>query len=554
MILIMTIVVLLLMSTTVLVKASYVNDAQSEQTENNLVELYPWSAKGVDIPKYVPNEILVKFRKPVADGLEEQLLERKAVRALTLSPSLDALNYEHYVADIKPVIKNFKAKRSRIEALWQKDESLLTKREKHLLQRLKRAPAGAKVPELDRIYKLTVQLEPGQSLEDAVEEYNNDPDVEYAELNYIYSLFSTEPNDPNYYPEQWGLSNTGQSYPIPGGGTESGTSDCDIDANEAWDTYTGNSEVIVAVIDTGVDYAHKDLMFNMWTDANGHYGYDTYDEDNVPMDTFGHGTHCSGIIAADGNNGIDVSGVCWNARIMAVRIAHYEIAWADAAEGIEYATDNGADVMSLSWGGSSDSNVVEDAIDYAYGQGVVIVASAGNGDTNTPQYPADYNNVISVAATDANDERAIWSGGSGSNYGSWVDIAAPGDNILSLLGTGTIMSLFTPYLYPPGDPNATMVVSSGTSMACPHVAGACALLLSLNPDLSCDDVNDIIMQSADELDDPNICIYGRLDVNEAILFTSIPSKGHISLERDYYACNNSIDISLVDYDLAGAPQ
>ncbi|MHC4500935.1 MAG: S8 family serine peptidase, partial [Planctomycetota bacterium] len=171
---------------------------------------------------------------------------------------------------------------------------------------------------------------PGGSAARAAAEYNKDPDVEYAELNYVVSILVTEPNDPNYYPEQWALHNDGSPHPIPGGNTVSGTADCDIDAPEAWDIQTGSRDVTVAVLDTGVDYGHNDLSGNMWfnkvelngdpnvdDDNNGYvddiYGYDfcTFAQyrDSDPNDDNGHGTHCAGTIAADGNNGLDVSGI-----------------------------------------------------------------------------------------------------------------------------------------------------------------------------------------------------------------------------------------------------
>ena len=127
------------------------------------------------------------------------------------------------------------------------------------------------VPDLGGIYKIRFDLDANDSLQEIVEAYRNDPDVEYAELNYIVSAFSA-PVDP-YYAVQWALNNTGQYYPISGGATDSGTSGADINAPEAWDFHTGSSDVVVAVIDSGVDYTHRDLTGNLWTDANGSFGY-----------------------------------------------------------------------------------------------------------------------------------------------------------------------------------------------------------------------------------------------------------------------------------------
>ncbi|GAI25210.1 unnamed protein product, partial [marine sediment metagenome] len=180
-----------------------------------------------------------------------------------ISASLDKLNKEHRFKKAKPLFKNFRTNRQHLKALLKKDKALLTKKEKHILRRLKRTPKGAKVPELDRIYKIHLDLEPSQSLEDVVAAYNSDPDVEYAELNYIVSINLT-PNDP-LYPIQWPLNNTGQMYPESGRyNAPPGTVDCDIDAPQAWDIETGSPRKIIAVIDTGVDYTHRDLVGNMW--------------------------------------------------------------------------------------------------------------------------------------------------------------------------------------------------------------------------------------------------------------------------------------------------
>jgi len=505
---------------------------------------YEDDLEGLEKPEYAPDEIIVKFWQPVADSLEQQLSEGKAVEELKLSASLDDLNLKYKVRNIEAVFKTFKADRRRIEELLRKDEAVLTKRERYLVRRLKRAPKDAIVPELDRIYK--IEFEPGQSAPDAAAEYSRDGDVEYAELNYIVSI-CIEPNDPNYC-VQWPLANVGQMYPASGNYRDPpGTPDCDIDANEAWDIYTGSSDIIVAVVDTGVDYNHRDLSRNMWTDANGFYGYDFVNDDNDPMDDKGHGTHCAGIIAAEGNNGFDIAGVSWNAKIMAVKFldAGGSGLYDEAAQAINYATNNGADVISNSWGGGEPKTpFLKEAIDYAHSQGVVQVAAAGNGNTSSPHWPAYYDHMISVAATDSNDDKATFS-----NYGDWVDLAAPGVDILSLRASEYFNRR---YSHPYRDPDATMCIMSGTSMACPHVSGACALLLSIDPaTLGPNDVNDILTTTADELDDPNICKSGRLNLYKAML-EAIPSKGNINLDRDYYNSDCNVGIFLADCDLEGA--
>ncbi|MGD9281196.1 MAG: S8 family serine peptidase, partial [Desulfobacterales bacterium] len=289
-----------------------------------------------------------------------------------------------------------------------------------------------------------VKLPEGADIEEALELYLEDPDVEHAELNYFVYANATTPDDVDFA-RLWGLHNTGQNV----NGTN-GTSDADIDAPEAWDVTTGSSDVVVAVIDSGVDINHPDLQPNIWTnpgenpgngiddDGNGYIddvnGWDFYVNDNDPRDASGHGTHVAGTIAAAGDNGIGLSGVSWSAKIMALRFLD---AWgsgttAAAIEAIEYASAMGADIINNSWGSSTyyPSESLKEAIEAS---GALVVCAAGNSgwnnDTLIQHYPSGYGsaNIIAVAASDQNDNRASFS-----NYGSFsVDVAAPGTNIYS---------------------------------------------------------------------------------------------------------------------------
>ncbi|MHC4633358.1 MAG: S8 family peptidase, partial [Planctomycetota bacterium] len=292
-----------------------------------------------------------------------------------------------------------------------------------------------------------------------------------------------------------------------------GTPDSDIDAPQAWDVHTGSSEVIVAVVDTGVDYNHRDLQGNIWInsdeipnngfddDGNGYrddiYGYDFINYDRDPIDDNGHGTHCSGIIAAAGNNGLDIAGVCWNAKIMALKFLdeNGEGFNSDAATAIYYAAENGADVISNSWGGPYYSEMLEEAIDYAHSQGVIMAAAAGNGNSDSTFYPAFYEHMIAVAATNSNDQKAPFS-----NYGSRVDIAAPGVDVLSLRASqilfGTIHDDYT-------------TIASGTSMACPHAAAIIALIISNHPDTYTDVITARLLETTDDISTQNPGYVGR---------------------------------------------
>ena len=336
---------------------------------------------------------------------------------------------------------------------------------------------------------------------------------EDAEPNYIVKALKT-PNDSRFN-ELWAMNNTGQT---------GGTPDADIDAPQAWDFSTGSKEVIVAVIDTGVDYTHEDLAGNMWTnpgeipvngmddDNNGfvddYYGWDFAYDDNDPMDVYSHGTHVSGTLGGVGNNSKGVAGVSWNTHIMAVKFLDDEgYGWtSDAIDAINYATMMGADIMCNGWGGGGYSSALEAAIQAADNAGILFVAAAGNEATNTdeyPHYPSSYDvpNVMSIAATDQNDNLANFS-----NYGTLtVDIGAPGVDILSSV---------------PGNGYASY---SGTSMAAPHVSGAAALLKAFNPSLTHLEIKEILMKSVDPL--PSLygktVTGGRLNIHKAITFGTV---------------------------------
>jgi len=365
------------------------------------------------------------------------------------------------------------------------------------------------------------RLGPNVDVLQAVARLKRDAAIQYAEPNYLLSLDVT-PNDPRY-PELWGMHNTGQT---------GGTAGADIDADIAWNVSTGSSNVLVGVIDTGVDYNHPDLAANIWTnpgeipannvddDHNGYvddvHGYDFVNNDGDPFDDHGHGTHCSGTIGGVGNNGTGVTGVNWNVRIMGIKFLNSggSGTTANAVLAVQYATMMGVNLTSNSWGGGAFSQTLYDAIAAAGAANIAFVAAAGNNGANSdtsPSYPAAYDlaNIISVAATDDDDHLASFS-----NFGAAsVDIGAPGVDILSTL---------------PGNQYGLL---SGTSMATPHVAGAYALVLSVSaPAIPVAQVKNILMNSA--VDIPALagkCVSnGRLNIFFAIAEPDTTNPGMIN--------------------------
>jgi len=357
--------------------------------------------------------------------------------------------------------------------------------------------ANAQSPAANRMNQwCIVELPTGTDLQQASEQLSADPLVEYVEYNFTVELVSS-PNDP-LYPDMWNLENNGQSGGKPG---------ADIGAHQAWDVNTGSPDVVVAVIDTGIDYNHPDLNPNIWInsgeipgngvddDGNGYvddvHGYDFINKDGDPMDDHGHGTHVTGTIAAKGNNTLGVVGVAWQSRVMALKFldARGRGSIADAIDAIQYATKMGARLSNNSWSGGARSVALIDAITAADEAGVLFVAAAGNNRRNSDlfsEYPSSYNlgNIISVAATDHNDNRAIFS-----NYGlKSVDLGAPGEKILSTMtARGTLCC--------PGSDGYGEL--RGTSMATPHVSGAAALLFSAFPNMNHRQVKNRILETVD---------------------------------------------------------
>jgi hypothetical protein len=389
-----------------------------------------------------------------------------------------------------------------------------------------------------------------------------DPGVEYVERDYLAQLFDDDP----LFHDQWGLHNTGQDYLgiQRNEGLENdslvikhGIAGADMNRPPIPNTATEHHRTLLAIIDTGVDYLHPDLQSNIWInsgeipgngiddDHNGYvddyHGYDfSGDEvsnvdmggDPNPIDTIGHGTHVAGIAAAVSGNGTGVEGVAENAGVMCVKIfpnAYTSI----MAKAIIYAVENGAQVINASWGTPYYSALLNEVVSFADSSGVLFVAASGNSGDNSRFYPAAITRIITVGASNSDDHVTTFS-----TYGSWVDLVAPGLDILSLRAAGT--DLYSEA----GEPNVRIIedkyyLADGTSMAAPHVTGAAAYVLSVTPGLTLDILKNLLLSTTDDFVDPygdgrNFLgkdIYsgtGRLNLGRAV---SIASGDYVEIEQ-----------------------
>jgi len=344
-----------------------------------------------------------------------------------------------------------------------------------------KAEVKGEIPEIGvRVLKV-----PPSEMAATIAAYKGDPRVEYVEPDYIAEV-TYEPDDPYYrYGYQWGLKR--------------------IEAPSAWDISPGSPEVIVAVVDSGVAPNHPDLEGKLVP------GYNFVARSEDTSDDLGHGTHVAGIIAAGTDNGMGVAGVSFNSRIMPVKVVDSRgyAKYSDVAKGIIYAADHGAKVINLSLGGYAPSSYLQDAVSYAWSKGAVVVAAAGNGNSDKPFYPAACTDAIAVSATDRGDARASFS-----NYGSYISVAAPG------------VGIYSTYRRRGSNYYASM---SGTSAAAAHVSGVAALLFSQDvtrPNIA---VRELIEGEADDLGDPGWDRYyghGRVNAFRALKAAeSTPSPG-----------------------------
>jgi thermitase len=387
--------------------------------------------------------------------------------------------------------------------------------------------ADRSIPEpqgLERTFML--ELEDGADLQAAVQSFSGRPDVEYAEPDHIALIAgepaaraaATIPGDP-YFGSQWSLRNTGQSV-----NGIVGKAGADINAGAAWDLTKGDSNIIMAILDSGIASGNSEFGNRLVA------GYDYVNGDADTADDNGHGTSVASIATASGNNSVLMAGVDWKCKIMPIKVidraglAYYS----NIVSGITYAVDHGAKVINISATGIALSQVLQEAVDYAYSHKVVIVAAMGNTSDGIPTYPASYSHVIAVGATNGLDLRANpftnHAAPSGSNYGQQIDFVAPGDNILVLDYINSSQAL----------------IGSGTSFATPIVSGAVSLLFSIDPSFTFEQIYSLLQAGArDQVgstaeDTPGWDIYygwGRIDLYRSLQAAGIlivPSGGAVA--------------------------
>ena len=437
-------------------------------------------------PSPVPGEILVRFKHASDLGLGSTVTQMGIIHLTGVPVSVMTVHQKIGASALRRVLDPMPQDLTQppISQRW-------TRRENRALPSLV-GRAQEFRDQLDRT--VVVRFDPKTPLEDVLAAYRNDLSVETAEPVRIYRA-SFIPTDP-LYGSLWGLAKIG--------------------APQAWDISTGTG-VVVAVVDSGVDFSHPDLAASQWTntdeipgnhiddDRNGYvddvHGWDFISSDNDPSDVVeGHGTHVSGTIAASANNGQGIVGVAFNAHVMAVRALDIngEGTSESLSKSIIYATNNGADVINASWGGSGGTDsAIASAVSYALAHGVVFVAAAGNDGNGVPvEFPANLPGVIAVAATDRNDAIANFS-----NTGNALSLAAPGVDILSCFPGADYQSL------------------DGTSMATPHVSGVVALLLSYWPQYTVAQVKSALTQNTDDLGAHGFDTtfgYGRLNAQKVM--------------------------------------
>jgi subtilisin family serine protease len=316
------------------------------------------------------------------------------------------------------------------------------------------------------------------SPEETIARLARDPAVAHAEVDRAVALDDVSVNDPR----------RGEQYPLDR-----------VQAGKAWEITRGSDQVVVAIIDTGIDLGHPDLKSKLVAGTN------TLEAGSPPRDDRGHGTHVAGIAVAATNNREGIAGLASNCRLMPVRVTGNQGGTTGSvAAGLVWAADHRADVANMSLGFYEESDTLRRAVDYALSKNVVLVSTMGNDRQEKPRYPAAYPGVIAVGSTDAQDQRSGFS-----NYGSWMSVSAPGKDVLSTFPTYTVRLVNTPgYGF-----------MTGTSMAAPLVSGLCGLVRSKHPGMAPAEVKRLIEETARDLGDPGPDVHyghGRIDAYAAL--------------------------------------
>lgn len=446
--------------------------------------------------QFADNRLIIKFKPdvPVAAGSEQEAVSPLSPELLvTTLPGVSVISARNVFSPAPPLLEVPEGPES-------EDTLLQTRAER---REIASSEAGARG--LERVFRLEVRDSQGRTMPDLAAQFSRLPEVEYAEPDFIAhtALTGSDPflNSQNSwgqgYADLWGLDK--------------------IEAERAWDVSQG-AGIVVAVVDTGVAYTHPDLQPNIWVnvqevpgngvddDSNGliddYRGWNFYNFTNDPMDVRGHGTHVAGTIAAALNNGRGVAGVAPQVKIMALKAfpdfggAYIsDLAWAN-----QYATDMGAHIINNSWSGAGSSQMITDVMAYAEALGVVVVASAGNNIQDVANYlPGNIESVVAVASTTQADTKSSFS-----NYGSGIDVSAPGGEAYDIVSTMLDNSLdLQAYDYlrvpEPGTGAGHYWRISGTSMAAPHVSGVAALILAKHPEMTVEEVRTKLRESTNPI-------------------------------------------------------
>jgi len=418
------------------------------------------SFAGMACGEFVPGQIIVKF-KPGVVQIPKGLTVASVKAATVSAASVKALNQRYEVAAFKQLYRDA----LEIRPDWK---------------------------QLANVYILNFPA--AKDIAQAVKEYKKDTNVEFALPNTVVRAFDTFPDDQYFY-LQWALNQ--------------------IKAPQGWDKTTGSAGNLIAVLDTGINYNHQDFAGKV----DMVHAKDYVNNDNDPMDDFGHGTAVSGVVGAVTDNGIGIAGMDWKAKILPIKVLDNQGRGdiANVNQALAYlaalkSTGTNIVVINMSLGQYSADSELESRCSDAYNQDVVLTAAAGNGNVDWPTYPAYYSTVVAVAATDDSDKRAVWTGfdpetgqTQASNYGTWVDISAPGDNIFSTDRSGGYSGNW-----------------KGTSLATPYVSGLAALLKAANPALTNSQIVERMKATADNIDSLQDPAYqgllgtGRINLLEAL--------------------------------------